>query len=312
MGRIVGASGSVFVIREAIHALPPSLQQVLILRHYGEFSYSKIAEHCHCPIGTARQRVWTAIQHLRQRLCSPRKEEKRMSGHQVNGIQLLEYLYGVLPADQHADVHAQLAGCEEAQQELQQLREVMSSLNHVVGDFLLLYLVELDDAGVATYYTWGRMTNTTAQPMTAFVMINAAGSIADFAAFQGEAVRSKRNRGSTIPRDRLYVAHLPTPVLPGESFDGMVVSHMAAHTQELPDKAIEIAAGHWRFSQQLGLGAQRDATIIVQGIRLPRGAELLAAHPPVDAVKQDGATTVFWRFMPAPERPLEISIEYRR
>ena len=136
------ASGNVFVIREAIHALPPPLQQALMLRHYGEFSDHQIAEHCHCPIGTARQRVWTAIQHLRQRLCSPRKEEKRMSGHQVNGIQLLEYLYGVLPADQRADVTAQLAGCEEAQQELQQLREVMSSLNHVAGDFVLLYLVE--------------------------------------------------------------------------------------------------------------------------------------------------------------------------
>ena len=300
-----------FVVREAIHALPPHLQTALILRHFGEFSYQQIAERCHCPVGTARQRVWTAIRRLRQQLGAARKEPRSMH-HKVNGIQLLEYLYGALSADQLEAVKAQLKESEEARRELQQLQEVMSSLNQVAGDFLLFYLVELDEDGAATYYTWGRMRNMTERPLTEFTMINATGSISDFAAFQGEVVALEAKPWEQDPTRLVYVAHLPTPVMPGDCFDGMVIMHMSEDRPALPRKAIKVADGRWRFSQQLGLGAQRDATIIIQGVRLPCGGELLATHPPVDSVKQDRATTVFWRFMPVPDQPIEIRIEYRR
>ncbi len=301
------------IIRQEIAKLPLELQTALILRHYGSYSYQQIAERCACPVGTARQRVWTAIRRLQQALGVARKEKRAMASQCLKGITILEYLYGVMSPKRRTAIEHHLATCNDCRNELQQLQQVITSLDSAAGELVLLYLTELDAEGVPTYYVWSRMPGCWVRnrghidsPHGEFHIFNAPGMITDFLALQGEEVEMTSQPWKEDPSRLHYVARLPHPIGIEDSFDGMAVSHMADHT----DRAADIGQGQWRFTTQLGLGAQRDAQIIILGVRLPEGAQYVDSTPQAETVTQHGITTVYWRFTPAPDQPVEVSVDY--
>ncbi len=231
----------------------------------------------------------------------------------MRGITILEYLYGVLPTKRHAACAQHLATCINCRHELQHVQEVITSLDAAMGELVLLYLTELDAGGVPTYYVWSRMParwirncGQADSPNGEFHMFNLPGMITDFLALQGEEVTLTSRPWREDPTRLEYVARLPRPVQPDESFDGMAVSH----TADQSDRALEIGQGQWRFTTWLGLGSHCEAQCIVLGIRLPVGAQLVDVSPPAEKVTHHGITTVYWRFSPGPQMRVDIVVDY--
>ncbi|MHB9108346.1 MAG: sigma-70 family RNA polymerase sigma factor [Armatimonadota bacterium] len=293
-------------IRQAVEGLPPDLKAAILLRHYGDLTYQQIAECCGCPEGTARRRVWTAVRRLRAALGVTGKERERMGCRNVSGITLLEYLYGILPEEHRKAVEAHLSNCPACREEAEALRWLQQNLYKVEGDFSIFYLTELAPDGNATYYVWSRFTNRKDKPQEEFWMLNLPGMATEFLALQGEEVALACQPWERDPSRLEYRARLPRPVSPGESFDGMAISRPTGNAH----RPVKVNADRWRFTTQLGLGAQRDAAIILLANRLPEGATLLATDPPADEVRAAQATTVIWRLLPPPQQATDYTVEY--
>jgi RNA polymerase sigma-70 factor (ECF subfamily) len=52
------------VVWQALEKIPSKARQALILRYFGEMSYSEVAEALDCPVSTAKSRVAYALQKL--------------------------------------------------------------------------------------------------------------------------------------------------------------------------------------------------------------------------------------------------------
>jgi len=293
-------------IRQALEELSPDLKTAILLRHYGDLSYQQIAERCGCPEGTARRRVWTAVRRLRAALGVTGKERERMGCMNVSGITLLEYLYGILPEERRKAVEAHLAGCPACREEADALRRLQQNLSEIEGDFPIFYLTELAADGSATYYVWSRFTNRSDAPQEEFWILNLPGMATEFLALQGEEVALACQPWARDPSRLEYRARLPRPVPPGESFDGMAISRPTGDAH----RPVKVDARRWRFTQQLGVGALRDAAIIVLTNRLPEGATLVSTTPPADEVRTTQATTVIWRLLPPPQQAADFVVEY--
>jgi len=293
-------------IRQALDELSPDLKTAILLRHYGDLSYQQIAERCGCPEGTARRRVWTAVRRLRAMLGVAGKERERMGCRNVSGITLFEYLYGILPEERKEAVEAHLSCCQVCREEAESLRKLQQSLSEIEGDFPIFYLTELAADGSATYYVWSRFTNRSDKPQEEFWILNLPGMATEFLALQGEEVTLVCQPWERDPSRLEYRARLPRPVPPGESFDGMAISRPTGDAH----RPVKVDTHRWRFTQQLGLGAQRDAAIILLSNRLPDGATLLITDPPADEVRTTQATTVLWRLLPPPQQATDFIVEY--
>lgn len=55
-------------VQAAIQALPADARVVLVLRHYQGLSYQEISDVLHCPVGTVKSRLHTALRALKHRL----------------------------------------------------------------------------------------------------------------------------------------------------------------------------------------------------------------------------------------------------
>jgi RNA polymerase sigma-70 factor (ECF subfamily) len=262
-------------VREALTRLSPIVREALVLRHYLGLSYDEIARRLDCPAGTARRRVWTAVRQLRAAVAAE-QEVGAMACKEMTGPKMLEYVYDALGAEEAARVVAHLGTCDACREEVGQLRELVASLERVEEGMPLMHFAELDAQGVPVHLTWGRIVNTSTEPMLRFRMV--------------------------------YTAQLPEPVPPGESFEGIAVSRSTAGG----DRAQSLGDGRWRYAQTKGLGNQRDACVFIVGVRLPEGARMLDATPQPDEVRQAGRrTTVVWRLMPAPAEETDFSVDYR-
>ena len=156
-----GSSGHVLqlAMRQAIDALTPTLRETLLLRHLGGLTYRYIALRCGCPEGTARRRVWEALQQLKTALGVAKKEALHMSDHQLHGDDLLEYVYGALPPEDSARVQEHLRECPACRDEVREIKQVIEVLQAAEGDFILLHYVELAPDGAQICYAWSRFTN---------------------------------------------------------------------------------------------------------------------------------------------------------
>ncbi|MCX6374678.1 MAG: RNA polymerase sigma factor [Armatimonadetes bacterium] len=85
-------------LRRAISELDLPVRTALIMKHYGGFTYKDIAEHQCCPVGTAKWRVSSALDRLREALAAPRKERIQMECGELGGTVLADYVYRILPA----------------------------------------------------------------------------------------------------------------------------------------------------------------------------------------------------------------------
>jgi hypothetical protein len=294
-------------VREALARLSPLVRQALVLRHYLGLSYDEIARRLDCPAGTARRRVWTAVRQLRAAVAAE-QEVGTMACRDLTGPRMLEYVYDALGAEEAARVVAHLGSCATCREEVGQLRDLVASLERVEEGMPLMHFAELDAEGVPLHLTWGRIVNTSTEPMLRFGMVNPEGVVTEQFAAQGVPVPLEACPWERDPSRMVYTAQLPEPVPPGESFEGIAVSRSAAGG----DRAQSLADGRWRYAQTKGLGNQREACVFIVGVRLPEGARLLDATPEPDEARRAGRrTTVVWRLTPAPAEETDFVVDYR-
>lgn len=293
------------VVREALARLSPLMREALVLRHCLGLSYDEIAQRLDCPAGTARRRVWTAVTQLRVAVAA-QQEVGAMSCRELTGPRMLEYVYDALGAGEAARVAAHVDSCPACREGVSELRGLVESLEQVEEGMPLMHFAELDVEGVPLHLTWGRIVNASDEPVRQFGMLNPEGVVTERFAAQGVAIPLEVLPWERDPSRLTYVAQLPQPVPPGESFEAIAVSRSAAG-----DRAHDLGDGRWRYTQTKGLGNQGDACVFIVGVRLPEGARVLEAAPEPDEVREAGRrATVVWRLTPAPAEETDFVIEY--
>ena len=55
-------------VRQAVHALPAELRQVIVMKEFEEMTFQEISETLELPLSTVKSRVYTALKQLRLRL----------------------------------------------------------------------------------------------------------------------------------------------------------------------------------------------------------------------------------------------------
>ncbi|HJN15712.1 MAG TPA: sigma-70 family RNA polymerase sigma factor [Armatimonadota bacterium] len=293
-------------IQAAMGDLSPTLRSALTLRHYGGLSYAEISERLKCPEGTARRRVWSAVRQLRSALATA-TEEMPMRCDRYAGTQLLDYVHGALAADEAGELAAHLGRCDTCRADEAELREMIEALDACDGDHVLLHVVELDAEGASVFYTWGRVTNDSEEPMTEFGIIGPRGLTTEHFAVDGAVCEIIARPWDRDPERMVYAVQLPEPIAPGESFNGAAVSR----STDRSDRAERLPGDKWRYAAEKGTGGQTYQSVLVHAVRLPDGARVLATTPEADEVrKANGNCTVVWRLAPPPTEPKEFAVEY--
>jgi RNA polymerase sigma-70 factor, ECF subfamily len=57
-----------FQVRKALHALPPEMRQVIVMKEYEELTFAEIADILAIPVSTVKSRLYTGLQQMRSRL----------------------------------------------------------------------------------------------------------------------------------------------------------------------------------------------------------------------------------------------------
>jgi RNA polymerase sigma-70 factor (ECF subfamily) len=55
-------------VRQAVHALPADLKQVIVMKEFEEMTFQEISEALELPLSTVKSRVYTALKQLRMKL----------------------------------------------------------------------------------------------------------------------------------------------------------------------------------------------------------------------------------------------------
>ena len=55
-------------VRRALHALPPEMRQVIIMKEYEELTFAEISEVLQIPVSTVKSRLYTGLSQMRARL----------------------------------------------------------------------------------------------------------------------------------------------------------------------------------------------------------------------------------------------------
>ena len=55
-------------VRQAVHALPAELRQVIVMKEFEEMTFQEISETLELPLSTVKSRVYTALRQLRMKL----------------------------------------------------------------------------------------------------------------------------------------------------------------------------------------------------------------------------------------------------
>ena len=276
-------------LRQAISQLSPILRTALILKHYGGFSYEEISERVGCPIGTARRRVFDAIRKLHRAL-SPMMEAAEMKCEQVRGARLIEFLYGGLSDKDTRAVKAHLSICEACKRDARQLKELISGLDLVEGDYKLTEIHETDENGLVTDYGWCSNSNGFDEVMETTWWTWDRDYRVDYAVAQGEELQLDVSPYSA--RQYLVEARLPHPVAPGEHYDTMHVSRRSGGENGFQ----QIREGRWLCNYAATPNSGKE-WVYVYAIRLPRGATLATATPEPTEVRTGDRVTVIWRAM---------------
>jgi len=276
------------VIREAVAGLPSPLRQALLMKHYGGFTYKEIAERLSCPVGTAQQRVWSAINRLRRKLCITGEDVAVMSCDDVAGIRLLDYVCGSLGENERAEVERHLDKCPACQAELATLRSISAALDSVAGDLKVTCIVELDEEGIPTQYSWCRMTKRSeGQTETDYWEADDDVELL-FAMAQGTVVEPQVDQFSDGRKS--YTVQLDRAIKPGDVMDSLTVTRM--HSDRW--RANKLEDGTWRYE----FGDTPNGAVEwmhFAALRLPPGAELVSADPAPNEVKKDGFVTLTWK-----------------
>jgi len=272
-------------LRQAIVSLPSSLRDALVMKHYGGFSYHDIAEHQHCPVGTAKWRVSMAIKRVQASLGISGKEEEIM---QMPITRLLDYLYGRLPEHEAANVRAHLSTNAESRTELQAIEQVLHTLDALETEVKFVEIAVLDaEGGVTTYSFLGAAVNSTGETAEEadWTLTDNVELRAVWLQGQEAPTRMVRQDGKNIR----YKSPFPQPVRPGEPIGpALVITYEKAGARAV-DKHC------WQYRTGGMLGSNTDSWVYIQVVRLPQGATLVTADPPADEVRSNAAITLTWR-----------------
>ena len=304
---------ALLAIRQAVSDLSPPLRTAVIMKHYGGFSYKEIAGQLSCPEGTARRRVWTAIRQLRESLGETEGERIAMKCADLRGILLLDYLYGAFPADKTAAAKIHLDECSACRKNADELRRVMELLDADEGDWKMARTIELDEHGMFYEYTWASVINESGHTKDVSGWTISKDTVVDYASYMGEEAifEIKPQSGS----EYRYEARLPKPVEPGGRIDQVLV----IHHEDPRFYAKELGDNLWRYSYRISPNRTKE-WVFTLAVRLPQGAEFVAADPSPVEMKTNGAVTLVWRaLLPTVERlpdgtcprQFECAVEYR-
>ena len=289
-------------VRRALSALSPVIRTALIMKHYAGYTYQEIARHQGCAVGTAKWRVSEALGRLRLALLAERKTAMAGSAWS-HGIGIVEHVYGALPEHAAAKVRAHLAQCDSCRREAEELKRVVSLLDAVERDRRQMHFVELDQEGRITLYSLTTTLNDSGRTLTTSEF--QSGGAPDHVYQEGEEVAF-----APVPRQdhgnlESFVVTLHRPVQPGER-----LSELLVYLPKPGWGAERIADGRFRLFWKQGPGEPVEFAYL-QAIRLPSGAKLLAAEPPPDETRGEGAITLVWRRVLPPAQFFECTVEYR-
>ena len=274
-------------LREAISNLSPALRSTLIMKHYGGFTYQEIAQRQGCPAGTARRRVWTAMQKLRAALVGI-GEEAEMTCDRLRGTLMLDYIYGALSKRRAAAIEAHLKGCAACRKEVAELKKVMAALDETEGDYKSTQIIDLDETGLPMEYSWASMVNSFGETTPITWWTANKDHIVDFVMLQG-----KEATLDVLPysdSQYWYEGRLPKPVESGKPVHTLLVLHPAG-----PEGwAEKLGEGRWRYSFQTTPNSAKE-WVYVLAIRLPTGARLVSASPEPSKSRSNGLTTLVWQ-----------------
>ncbi len=273
-------------LRQAIAALPATLREALLLKHYGGFSYQEIAQRQHSPEGTAKWRVSAAITRLKAALRTT--EEQTMACRTLRGIRLVDYLSGVLPEKDARRIRAHLERCAACKRDAETLRRLVATLDAVEGDFCATQIIELDTRGVPTKYCWSSTANVFPFPMPTEWWMLEKEFVADYAMVEGHEVVLEQLPGN--PRQYQYEAVRPTVAPPGGRMNALFVFHPIGRD----GCAEQLDEGRWRFTVETSPNTGQD-WVFTHAIRLPPGARLSHASPQPTDVHEGCGVTVIWR-----------------
>lgn len=201
-------------LRQAIADLPEALRQALLMKHYGGFTYSEIAQRLGCAQGTAQQRVFTAIRRLRETLGAAREELAEMTCGDLSGKKLVDYVYGKLSTDDTAAVKEHLTSCRKCGSEADETVELFRMLDSVECSYKIVLFTEPGDCYV-------RMTAPQEEWQHPF-QIGPYWRVL-YAAMEGEEVVAEELPSEDDPNRHRYALHLPRRPEPGEIIELMFV-----------------------------------------------------------------------------------------
>ena len=275
-------------LRRAMDELNSDLRTALLMKHYGGFSYLEIGKHLGCPEGTAKTRVWRAIQKLRMILGAIDEEITAMKCSQLRGSRLLDYLYGLLTAKDADRVKQHLDTCQECREEVEEIRKLMTSLDCAEDSFRLTRIIDIDESGIATQYDWWTIVNQSTEMMkTAWWTVN-KDHFVDYITLQGKEVVI-----DVVPCSNeqfSYNGLLPTPVEPG----GTIEETFVCHSFNPDDMARVGGDGMMHFSYKTNPNSAEE-WIMVLAIRLPANARFVEASQAPTEIRTRENTTLIWR-----------------
>lgn len=274
-------------VGKAVEGLSPILKETLLLKHYGGFNYTEIAERLHCPAGTAKRRVWTAIREIRQSL-GIQTGDKIMD--KCSEMRLIDYAYSGLLGKDHAKLEKHLVKCETCRNDLAGIKSVFANLDAAKGQLVCVDIVDLHPDGSAATYSPFRLTNRSEQPI----------SSVKFSSMDYHQMRSifVRDEEATIQicgsSDDLidYEIQFESTVAPGESVQGMTVYDTTSGI----GASISIGFDRW-VAVPDNSGDDAVDVLFVQMVRLPEGAKLIGSIPEPCELKDGRKTTLIWKDM---------------
>jgi RNA polymerase sigma factor (sigma-70 family) len=283
---------ALLTLRQAIAGLPDPLRQALLMKHYGGFTYSEIAQRLGCPQGTAQQRVFTAIRRLRETLGALREEMVEVKCGELSGKKLVDYVYGKLSSDDMAAVRKHLDKCPKCRKEVDETAEVFRALDTVECSYKITFFVEAWRSYITITAPWGeaKMEHFEVGPHWRVV----------YAAMEGEEVVMEELPSEDPNRHRYVPPHLPRAVEPGEIVEVLFVAEQ----------------DRWDTSHEETLHAQgnhdfgSDAVYLI-ALRLDNDETLVKADPEPTELRTDGHTTIYYRgFLPAGQE-FKWKVDYR-
>ena len=66
--RVTEQNERLFAVRQAVHALPDDLRQVIVMKEFEDMTFQEIADTLGLPLSTVKSRVYTALKQLRLKL----------------------------------------------------------------------------------------------------------------------------------------------------------------------------------------------------------------------------------------------------